>query len=123
MRLVAAIVISLLRALVRDPVFDLVRSVDRMSIRSLLLRFRNALQPDATWTINWIGGAPTPFADVRVNPHQRQYPLGSKPLSRAPAVAESPTPRISAQHDETRAIDQRGAAGNTRRDSGGRRVR
>jgi hypothetical protein len=123
MRLVAATVMSLLRALVRDPVFDLVRRVDRMSVRSLLMRLRDALQPDATWTINWIGGAQTPLAEVRVNPHQRQYPLGSKPLSRAPAVAESPTPRISAQHDETRAIDQRGAAGNTRRDSGGRRVR
>jgi hypothetical protein len=122
-RLVAAIVMSLLRALVRDPVFDLVRSVDRMSVRSLLMRLRNALQPDATWTINWIGGAQTSFADVRVNPHQRHYPLGSKPLSRAPAVAESPTPRISAQHDETRAIDQCGATGDTRRDSGGRRVR
>jgi hypothetical protein len=122
-RLVVATVMSLLRALARDPVFDLVRSVDRMSIRSLLVRLRQALQPDATWTINWIGGAQTPLADVRVNPHQRHHPLGSKPLSRAPAVAESPTPRISAQHDETRAIDQRGAAGNTRRDSGGRRVR
>jgi len=123
MRLMAATVMSLLRTLARDPVFDLVRSVDRMSIRSLLMRLREALQPDATWTINWIGGAPTPLADVRVSPHQRHYPLGSKPLSRAPAVAESPTPRISAQPDETRAIDQRGAPRNAGRDSGGRRVR
>jgi hypothetical protein len=123
MRLVTAIVMSLLRALARDPVFDLVRRVDRMSIRWLLMRFRETLQPDSAWTINWIGGAPTPFADVRVHPHQRQYPLGSKPPSRAPAVAESPTPRISAQRDETRAIDQCGATGDARRDSGGRRVR
>jgi hypothetical protein len=119
----AATVMSLLWALVRDPVFGLVRSVDRMSIRSLLVRLREALQPDATWTINWIGDAPTPFADMRVTPHQRHYPLGSKPMSRAPAVVESPTPRISAQHDETRAIDQCGATRNARRDSGGRRVR
>src|SRR4029079_13147001 len=80
LRLTAATVRSRLWALARDSVFDLVRSVDRMSIRSLLVRLRQALQPDATWTINWISGAPTPFADMRVNPHQRHYPLGSKPL-------------------------------------------
>ena len=48
---VAAIFVSLLRALAPSPVYDLVQSVDRMSIRSLLARFRNARQPDSTWTI------------------------------------------------------------------------
>jgi hypothetical protein len=122
-RALGAILVSLLHALARDPVQDLVRRVDRMSIRWLLTRVRNALQPDSTWTINWVGRVQTPYAKKQVNPPRGIHRPGSndKPPSRAPRVVESPTPRIRAEHDETRTIDQRGAARDAGRDSGGRR--
>jgi hypothetical protein len=124
LRLVAAILESLLGALAFHPVRDLVRRVDRMSIRSLLTRCRDALQPDSAWTINWMRLAPTSIAEQRTIALARHGPLGSndKPLSRAPGIVESPMPRTRAEHDETRAIDQRRAARNARRDSGGRRA-
>lgn len=133
----AAIFAWLLRVLAFAPLRDLVKSVDRMPIRSLLKLERCAparressvahreLQPDLTWTISRRRKAPIPSAERHASPFARLRVPGSHEytLSRAPCVAESPTQRISATRNETRAIDQRGAAGNTRRHSGGRRAR
>jgi hypothetical protein len=120
---VAAIFARLLRVLALDPVRDLVRSVDRMPIRSLLQLVVRELQPDFAWTINRERWAPNSNAEG-VGRMERSRTLGSNEhtLSRAPHVAESPTRRISATYDETRIIDQCGATRDARRDSGGRRA-
>jgi hypothetical protein len=119
-----AIFESLLRALALDPVRDLMKRVDRTPIRSLLKRLNGTPQPDATWTINRMRRDTTSFRTDYRTAHVRRSVLGSndKPLSRAPCVVESPTPRTSAEHDETRIIDQRSTTRDACRDPGGRRV-
>jgi hypothetical protein len=122
-RLCVAILESLLRALALDPVHDLLRRVDRTTIRSLLKRSSRTLQPDATWTINRKRWDPTPFAiDHETVREHRHLGSNDKPLSRTPGVAESPTPWIRAEQDEKRIIDQCDAQRDARRDSGGRRA-
>ena len=119
----ATIFAWLLSVLAIDPVQDLVKSVDRMPIRSLLELGREP-QPDAAWTIDRVRLAPPPTAIGHANPcdHSRVLGTNDHTMSRAPCVAESPTQRTSATRDETRAIDQCGAARNSRRYFGGRRA-
>src|SRR5690349_23685376 len=125
----------MLGVLALDPVRDLLKSVDRTPIRSLLKLGRLVLsgenqaanpelQTDLAWTISRPRWAPTPTANGRAGRSHRVRALGNNELtlSRAPHVAESPTRRTSATRDETRAIDQRGATRDARRDSGGRRT-
>jgi hypothetical protein len=122
-RLWMAIIESLFRALALDPVRDLMRRVDRTTIRSLLKRQSRAPQPDSAWTINRKRWDPTPFAYRRTSaPIRASSGSNDKPLSRAPDIAESPMSRIHAEHDEKRIVDQCDAERNARRDSGGRRA-
>jgi hypothetical protein len=124
-RWLLAIVVSLVPALVLDPVRNLILSIDRMSIRSLLKRIRRPLQPEPMWTINRMRMDLTSSANPREHAPRSALALEyvDKPMSRAPDLVESPRPRIRAEHDEKRVIDQRVAARNARRDHGGRRVR
>src|SRR5215510_12371946 len=98
---------SLLRALALDPVHDLIRRVDRTPIRSLLTRLSGTRQPDSTWTINRRRWRLTPLAIAfGSGPPPILMSSNDTLLSRAPDVAESPSSRIRAEHDETRIIDQ-----------------
>jgi hypothetical protein len=114
---------SLLHALAIDPVRDLLLRVDRTPIRSLLTRLSGTRQPDSTWTINRRRWRLTPLAFAFGSGRTPDLiDSNDKLLSRAPDVAESPSSRIRAEHDETRIIDQCDAERNARRDFGGRRA-
>ena len=102
--LVASVFLAVWRALALLPVRDLVTSVDRTLVRSLLARIRRSpltevwtarrrtRQPDNAWTIIRKSWAPSPIADGRADEQQSVCVLGIHDNLTSPsaAFAESP---------------------------------
>ena len=134
--LVASVFLAALRTLALLPVRDLVMSVDRTLVRSLLTRIRRmplteawmaycrTRQPDDAWTIIRNRWAPSPTADGRADTPRGARVLGIHDNLTSPslAFAESPAKRQCPDTDEKRVIDQRHGARDAHSDPGGRRA-
>jgi hypothetical protein len=132
----AGLVPALLRAFALLPVRDLMMSVDRTRLRSLLAPYRymarrkamavraTMRQPEQAWTINRKRWAAQSHAkhDTNASWSDRERGTPDNQKSRAPTFVESPKVRRGAGTDETRNSHQRSTARDARRDPGGRRA-
>jgi hypothetical protein len=116
-------ILAVLRALALLPALGLVTSVDRTPSRSLLKRGQKARQPVSAWTIIRNGWVFPPIADGCTDAQVSVGVLGIHDTkSRDTIPVESPMEGMPAETDEERALDQRCAARNARRNPGGRRA-